>query len=69
MAGLKVAILGPKIAKKWGFSPLKFVRGHVRTPLTEVNYFSIYGVVWQSFAKIGTGTSRILGTEKIQKKK
>ena len=32
MAGLKVAILGPKIAKKWGFSPLKFVRGHVRNP-------------------------------------
>ena len=30
---LKVAILGPKIAKKWGFSPLKFVRGHIRTPL------------------------------------
>jgi len=32
MAGLKVAILGPKIAKKWIFSPRKFVRGHVRTP-------------------------------------
>ena len=66
MVGLKVAILGLKIAKKWGFSPLKFVRGHVRTPLQEINYFSTYRVVWQSFAKIGPGTSKIWWTEKIK---
>jgi len=40
MAGLKIAILGPKIAKKWEFSPLKFVRGTY-----EINYFSTYRVV------------------------
>ena len=28
-AGLKVSIRGPNINKNWGFSPLKFVRGHV----------------------------------------
>jgi len=32
MAGLKVLILGPQIGKNGGFSPLKFVRGHVWTP-------------------------------------
>ena len=38
MARLKVAILCPKIAKKWGFSPLEFVRGHVgptKTPIGD----------------------------------
>jgi len=39
MAGLKVAILGPKVGKRWGFSPLKFVRGrtniHIRDKLFQ----------------------------------
>jgi len=64
MAWLKVAILGPKIGKKWGLLLLKFVRGHVQTPLEEINYFSTYRVVWQSFAKIGPGTSKIWWTKK-----
>ena len=66
MAGLKGSILGPKIGKV-GFSPLKFVRGHVRIPLEEINYFRTYRVVWQSFAKIGPGTSKIRWTEKYKK--
>ena len=37
MAGLKVAILGPKIGKNGGFSPLKFVRGgdRMNTPIGD----------------------------------
>ena len=36
MAGLKVAILGAKIGKNGGFSPLKFVRGdRMNTPIGD----------------------------------
>jgi len=33
----------------------------------KLAYFSTHRVVWQSFAKIGTGTSKIWWMEKIKK--
>jgi len=44
MVGLKVAILGLKIAKKWGFYPSNLLGGTYEHPIGDT-----YRVVWQKF--------------------
>jgi len=54
MMFLKVSTFGPKIDKHLGFSG---------APHRTIN-FRAYLIVWQGFAKIGSGTSKNLWTEK-----
>jgi len=54
---------------KWILHLAKFRQG-ARAPenYIEIDYFKTYRVVWQSFAKIGPGTSKNRWTEKNKNK-
>jgi len=44
-----------------------FLGAHMYTPIGHNQFQNIYWVVWQSFAKVGSGTSKNLWTEKKTK--
>jgi len=64
MAELKVSILGSKIGKNWGFSPQIWAVGKYEHPYRRTT-ISGHTASCGSFAKIGPGTSKNWGTEKI----
>jgi len=59
-----LATLGPQIGENWAFHPSFFGAGARTKTQKNITNFRTYGVLWQSFAKIGLETSKNLWTEK-----